>query len=261
MTERERREQGLPPSPAQVALYTSIQREAEERITVMAGPALKSVTALAESVQPALRSMQLLAEPVIHAHTQMADAMSHFNELHARIHQMSIALARPSIPTEVFEKPEPIAYIPARAQRSVVVHVEMTGQHCELIGESVATALFNRGAVVHVYSTTAQIDIQYDGQRRSVSRMVSTAQRTATFTGTEDNKRRELFERLIRAKRPIDGPELKEYLGCRSMDATYKVVQGLNNKLRDELGLTVNFADGSDRGGYHVHSTVAVHET
>lgn len=260
MTERERREQGLSPTPAQLARYEYVQKENEEALTAVAEPAVRSLTIFAESMQSTFRAVQTAMEPFTRMQEQIARAASYYKNLDESMRRISMAMDMPKLSPTIFSPAESVHYVPEREQRPISVRIELTERHCEMIGGSVATALIERGAVVHVYTTTAQIDLRYDRKRRFVSRTIDTLERTACFDGKEDNKRRDLFERLIRTKHPIDTTELIEALNCPSVDATYKVVQGLNKKLADDLGLTMNFADGSDKGGYHVHAAIAVHE-
>ena len=60
LTERERREQGLPPSPAMQAWLESMQKEAEERAAHIAetlAPAMESYKQLAAAIQGPARAM------------------------------------------------------------------------------------------------------------------------------------------------------------------------------------------------------------
>ena len=267
MTERERREKGLPPSSAQLALYEHFQKEAdehkrraEEMLAAVTGPAMRSATAIAESMQPALRMMQAVTEPFMRIEEQIASATSHYKDLDESMRRISSAMTMPKLSPEIFAPSEPIRYVPEQERRSISVRVELTESHIEMIVDKFATKLIERGITVQVHTTSAQIDLMYDRKERTLTRRIGTIERVARFDGKEDNKRRDLFDKLVRAKHGVGTPELQKYLGCPSTDATYKVIQGLNNKMADNLGLTANIADGSDKGGYRINSQISINE-
>jgi hypothetical protein len=253
-------------------LALAIQKDAEEKlktVTVALGPVLsrsfmsddvmRSFRSLGEAMSTISVPMQRMteeiakiSEPYIRFQQQMNEAV----EAHKRLFE---SFSAPTIPRELFIEREPVRYVPEYQQRPTKVTVELSEKHCEMIGNSVATALIERGVTIQVHHTSAQIDLTYNRQEHTLTRRVGTMERTTRFDGKEDNKRRELFEKLARATRGIATDELKEYLDCPSIDATYKVIQGLNKKIADDLSLTMNIADGSDKGGYRINSQIAVH--
>lgn len=151
--------------------------------------------------------------------------------------------------------PETIHYIPARP----VIKSEPREINVESIAEELVAVFAKKGLVLIERTTFAQIDLVYNRKNRTLEYSAGTAHRATSFQDTESNKRRELFDTLVQTKRKITGRELKKILGCPNTDATYKVVQGLNRKMKNELGLTVNIVDGSGRDGYHIHKTIAIH--
>ncbi len=203
--------------------------------------------ALANFTEVAARHM----EPLMRFQKQMDQMLEERRRLAENM--KSITTFVPAVPVHH----EVVRYIPEAEQ---VVHVELSESHCEIIAEKFTTKLIERGGTVHVHTTSAQIDLFYNPKERTLTRHIGTTERAARFDGNEDNKRRDLFEKLAKAKRGIATDELKEYLGCPNITATYKVIQGLNKKMIDELGLTMNIVDGGDKGGYRIHRSIAIHE-
>ena len=266
MTEKERREKGLPPSPAQLALHKHFRKEAEEHtrraeqtIASVMGPTLSTISEFAERMQPTFRMMQTVMEPMRRFQENMDSITANHKDFEDSMRVMSSAITMPSIMRELSVPIEPIRYVPERAQRPVHVHVEITEGHAEMIADKFATKLIERGITAQVHTTSMQVDLFYSFKERILRRSVGMVERTARFEGSEKNKRRDLFEKLVRAKHGIETSELKEYLGCPTIDATYKVIQGLNKKMREELGLTMNIADGSDKSNYRINTHIAIH--
>ena len=267
MTERERREQGLPPSPAQLALYEHFQREAdehkrraEEMLEAVMGPATRSMAAIAESMQPALRMMQTIAEPLAHFQEHIAAVSTYYKDLDESMRVISEAMTMPTILPETFRTQEPIRYVPERKQRPVSVQVELTETHVEMMADKFATKLVERGMVITMHATSAQIDLFYNPTTQQFTRPVHTIERSMRFDGGEDNKRRDLFEKLRKTRGYVETSELKRILNCRTNDAVYKIVQGLNNQAADKLGLTMKLVEGLQGRGYRVNSQIAIHE-
>ncbi len=150
-----------------------------------------------------------------------------------------------------------VRYVPEVAQPR---YVELSEAHVEVLADRVVSKLVERNATLHIHTTSAQIDLVYDRKTHTLTRHIGTTVRSLRFDGRENNKRRDLFEKLIRAKSSIGTHELKTFLNCTSTDATYKVIEGLNGKMTDELGLTMNIANGSDKSGYRIDRQIAVHE-
>jgi hypothetical protein len=273
MVEKRLQEQETSLSPTRTATHKRLKKEAEAHahyIQMTYGPmiceAAETVAALGETMQPLLETVQAAAEPLAQMQEQLASLslpvidVDAFNGI---ADYLSLVTTMPR-PLPIIQKsPEPVRYVPESESRPVVVHVELTDEHCKKIGNSIATTLLENNALVHVYTTTAQIDLEYDHKARTVSRIIGTREYKSRFDGQDDNKRRDTFEWLVRARRArrlLDVKKLKEDLGCPSITAVYKVIQGLNKKLNDDLYVVVNFADGSDKLGYHMHDSIAVHE-
>ena len=252
--------------PIRPTLSPVAQQDIEERlqrVSAVVGPML-SRTLMSDELQ---RSFRMLSEAVNNSYAPMMRTVAELAKTMEPMLRFQKQMADMAMKRQQFLESitaptiyEPIHYVPEHEQRPIKVTVELTEKHCEMIGNTVATALIERGVTMQVHTTSAQIDLTYDRKTRTLTRRVGTAERSVRFDGKEDNKRRELFEKLVRSHRGVSTQELRDYLDCPNTDATYKVIQGLNKKIADNLGLTMNIADGSDKGGYRIHAQVAIHE-
>ena len=88
MTEKERREKGLPPSPAQLALVAEMQKNAEAQFSALAEtmhPALDSIARMQETPKPVLHRPAEFILPIPPRDRTVRIAPDQFNELVGRL--------------------------------------------------------------------------------------------------------------------------------------------------------------------------------
>lgn len=102
-------------------------------------------------------------------------------------------------------------------------------------------------------------DLVYDKKEKILSRTVpGTILQSHFMTG--EAKRVHFFERLLRAKKYVGTEDLRVEFDCPTKEAVRKMVQGINNKLKDDLALKkLSVIQGKPGSGYRINPEATIH--
>lgn len=224
MTERERRALGLPPTKAQIALIESVRSDAEEKfkeIALQVASAARPLAEIAESVRPATEAM-----------TQIAHEMNKQREV-LNFHP------EPMISRDVFF----VAPIPR--------HQAVAPIDYDTLADKVA-------ARVHSSASTMNAELFYDPKSKELSRTILRKKSVSAFEKIKGNKRKRLFERLLRAVgKFVKTEDLVEFLDCPDAQALTKIVQAINAKARRDLHIS-RLIEGRKGDGYRLNPDISI---
>lgn len=102
-------------------------------------------------------------------------------------------------------------------------------------------------------------DLVYDKKEKILSRTVPGIILQSHFM-TGEAKRVHFFERLLRAKKYVGTEDLRVEFDCPTKEAVRKMVQGINNKLKEDLELKKpSVIQGKPGSGYRINPEVSIH--
>lgn len=252
MTEKERREKGLPPSPARVALLETIQKDAEKHMAAVAVAMRPLTESLAsESMQGLFRSLAQTMEPMTRIQEslktlnepfeRMRGLAAHFQEEDRRAKELMLSIAAPReyVFPAVAYNPEPRVVRLARDQFD------------ELVERVSATAS---------PQNAQYMDLMYERTTKELYRYVYSKRFYSSFKDTEDNKRLLLLSKLLKNAKPVATRDLAAYLGC-SQKQVQNLVQAVNAKLEHDLKLPQAFIIANRGSGYYINKFYCVYMT
>jgi hypothetical protein len=238
MTEKERREQGLPPSPSSLALTDTIRKDGEEMMEYMAKmmrPVLVDITGPTSSIAESIRRMS----------GPMNDAGSVIAKM-AEAHQSTLSeFAR------VYEHKEDRIGIPAITFRNEPRTVRLApDQFDELVKKMAAPEKQN----------TLYMDLMYSRSTKEMYRDVYNQRFTSTFKDSEGNKRLLLVEKLIDSGKPVATKKLAEYLNY-TQKAVQNLVQAINAKIESDMHLPQSLIKANRGSGYYINKFFCIYPT
>lgn len=246
MTERERREKGLPLNPERLAAYEHIQKDAEAKTQIMAemiSPVIsrlqERITGLAASIDhnQMWRRMHQNISPVFELASRAAAAQKEREEFFANIWKSpvidkSVVMRRPEV---------------SNAPRRVTIDQEQF--------DMLITKLNERPAMQNDV-----IELMYDWQEKGFYRFALGQKLSSSFTDRRDNKRRQLTEKLLSARGYISTKKLMSSLRC-SAKQIGNMITAVNDKVGADLTLRTEPLIDSKRGsGYRINPAYLVHQ-
>jgi hypothetical protein len=237
MTEKERRDKGLPPSPATVALFESIQKDAEEKMQYMAQmmrPIFADIAGPTSSIAESIRRMSGPMNEAGSAIAKMTEAHNSTLSEFARIYEHK---EERILPVMTFRK-EPRTVRLAPDQFDELVKKVTTPEK--------QNVLF--------------MDLMYSRSTKELYRDVYSQRFASVFMDSEDNKRLLLVEKLIESGKPIATRKLADYLNC-TQKAVQNLVQAINAKIESDLHLPQSLIKANRGSGYYINKFFCIYPT
>lgn len=234
MTERERREQGLPLSPTALGLAESVRKDAEEKMRYMA-----------EAIRPALAD-------IVGPSTKLSEALrvasEPFNQISSVVAKQAEAFKALAEFPRVYEPHEYV--IPAIRYHNESRTVRLAPDQFD--------ELVKKVAVREAPQNSQYIDLMYDRGTKELYRIVYDQRPTSSFKDSTDNKRLRLLEVLIDSGKPTATKKLAEYLRC-SQKQVQNLVQAINAKVDDDLRIPQPLIKANRGSGYYLNKFFCVH--
>jgi len=104
----------------------------------------------------------------------------------------------------------------------------------------------------------AGVEIRYDLTDKKLIRNLAGKELVSQFSGNT-TKRLKLFEFLLRQGKYVSMPKLLEITNCPSGEAVRKLVQGINNKVKKDLNISVRIIKGRKGFGYKISSDTKIY--
>lgn len=236
MTEKERREKGLPPSPATEALMDTIRKDAEEKmqyVTEMTRPIFAGIAGPTASIAESIGRMSGPINEAGSAIAKMTEAHNSTLSEFARMYEPK----EYSIPAIAFRPDRTVRLAPDQFNELVKrLQTQETPQHGK---------------------TT---DLMYDWQEKEFYRFVFEQKVSSPFIDTEDNKRRLLIEKLLRAGGYVKTEKLAALLHC-STKQLGNIVAAINSRVEADLTLKDGpIIDSKRISGYRINPVYLVYQ-
>ncbi len=236
MTEKERREQGLPPSPASLALTDTIRKDAEEKMEYMAKmmrPVLVDIAGPTSSIAESIR--------------RMSGPMNEAGSVIARIAEVQKSTLSEFAPIYEYKEERILPMTFRNEPRTVRLAPD---QFDELVKKVTAPEKQN----------TLYMDLMYSRSTKELYRDVYSQRFASAFKDSEDNKRLLLVEKLIDSDKPVATKKLAEYLNC-TQKAVQNLVQAINAKIESDMHLPQSFIKANRGSGYYINKFFCIYPT